>query len=289
MDKLTIHIFTDPMMGLSYESEPVFRKLETHYPEMLEFRYRMGLLVRDVYDFINPSDLIFGKTEATRRYNKRLARIYEDEEPIGGLPINMEGFCLFSENETSSLPLNLAFKAVERIAPEKAERFLYLLRYATIVETRPTTRVEEILRVVRMLAIPEDAFDNAFHSVETMKALSEDIQAHQELDVYTLPAYVLEYAGRRMVIPRLIGFDDFVKAIAIITDSAMLPVIPERSRDAVLSLCKKHPLISPIEIRDALEFGSVEDVRVFIRPLIEEGRLAILEVPRGWFIESRQG
>ena len=29
MEKLTIQIFTDPMMGLSYESEPVFRTLDT--------------------------------------------------------------------------------------------------------------------------------------------------------------------------------------------------------------------------------------------------------------------
>lgn len=289
MDKLTIEIFTDPMMGLSYESEPVFRKLETHYLGMLEFRYRMGLLVRDVMEFVDPADLQFGKAEAIRRYNKRLARIYEEEEPIGGLPINMKGFCLFSERETSSLPMNLAFKAVERIAPEMAERFLYQLRYATIVETRPTARMEEILRIVRSLDIPEDIFENAFHAVDTMKALSADIREHRALDVHTLPTYVLEYAGRRMVIPRLIGYNDFVKAIEAITDGSLRPVVPKVTRDTVLDLCKKHPLISPVEIRNAFEFNSIEDVRDFIQPLIKEGMLAIREVRRGWFIESRQG
>lgn len=289
MDKLTIEIFTDPMMGLSYESEPVFRTLETHYPGMLEFRYRMGLLVRDVMDFIDPADLRFGKAEAIKRYNKRLARIYKEEEPIGGLPINMEGFHLFSETETSSLPMNLAYKAVERIAPEKAGQFLYQFRYATIVETRPTVRMEEILRVVRLLDIPVDIFENAFHAVETMKALSEDIMEHRALNVYTLPTYVLEYAGNRMVIPRLIGYDGFSNAIEEITNGSLRPVVPKVTRDAVLDLCKKHPLISPVEIRDAFEFNSIEDVRDFIQPLIKEGMLAIREVRRGWFIESRQG
>lgn len=289
MEKLTIQIFTDPMMGLSYESEPVFRTLETHYPGMLEFRYRMGLLVRDVMDFIDPADLRFGKAEAIKRYNKRLARIYEEEEPIGGLPINMEGFHLFSETETSSLPMNLAYKAVERIAPEKAGQFLYQFRYATIVETRPTVRMDEILRVVRLLDIPVDIFENAFHAVETMKALSEDIMEHGALNVYTLPTYVLEYAGHRMVIPRLIGYDDFSNAIEEITNGSLRPVVPNVTRDAVLDLCKKHPLISPVEIRDAFEFNSVEDVLDFIQPLIKEGTLAIREVRRGWFIESRQG
>lgn len=289
MEKLTIQIFTDPMMGLSYESEPVFRTLETHYPGMLEFRYRMGLLVRDVMDFIDPADLRFGKAEAIKRYNKRLARIYEEEEPIGGLPINMEGFHLFSETETSSLPMNLAYKAVERIAPEKAGQFLYQFRYATIAETRPTTRMEEILRVVRSLDIPEDIFENAFHAVDTMKALSEDIREHRAMDVNTLPTYVLEFSGRRMVIPRLIGYNDFAKAIDAITEGSIHPVVPKITSDALLGLCKKHPLISPIEIRDAFEFNSVEDVQDFIQPLVKEGLMAIREVPRGWFIENLRG
>ena len=45
----------------------------------------------------------------------------------------------------------------------------------------------------------------------------------------------------------------------------------------------------PAEIRDAFEFNAAKDVRDFIQPLINEGMLAIREVRRGWFIESRQG
>ena len=41
--------FTDPMMGLSYECEPIFRKLETHFPGRIEFIYVMSGLVRNVY------------------------------------------------------------------------------------------------------------------------------------------------------------------------------------------------------------------------------------------------
>lgn len=288
MEKLTIEVFTDPMMGLSYESEPVFRKLETHFGPQVEFFYRMGWLVRDVMDFVDPADLQSGKAEAIRRYNGRLARIYEEEESIGGLPINMEGFSLFSETEISSLPLNLAYKAVERIAPEKAERFLYLLRYATIVETRPTTRIEEILRVTDSLPIDRKAFMEAFHDKTTLEALSEDLRAHTALSVYTLPTYVLNYAGRSMVIPRLIGYGDFSEAIDSISLGTIRPTLPERSQDAIFQLCEKHPLISSIEIRDAFEFSSVEEVQGFIQPLVEAGRLAVREVRGGWFIERCQ-
>ena len=65
-DKITLVTFTDPMMGLSYECEPIFRKLETHFADKVEFRYVMSGLVRDVYQFVDPDDLKRGKSFAIR-------------------------------------------------------------------------------------------------------------------------------------------------------------------------------------------------------------------------------
>ena len=123
MNKVTILTFTDPMMGLSYESEPIFRKLEIHFEGSINFKYLMSVLVKNVYDLVNPADLSISKELALKNYNARLAKIYENEESISGMPI----FQLFSVNETSSLPLNLAYKAVQIVDEEKSEQFLYRL------------------------------------------------------------------------------------------------------------------------------------------------------------------
>ena len=56
MNKITLTTFTDPMMGLSYECEPIMRKLETHFAGQIDFRSVMGLLVRNVHDFMMPED-----------------------------------------------------------------------------------------------------------------------------------------------------------------------------------------------------------------------------------------
>ena len=42
MEKVTLTTFTDPMMGLSYEQEPVYEKLTETFGERLEFRYVMA-------------------------------------------------------------------------------------------------------------------------------------------------------------------------------------------------------------------------------------------------------
>lgn len=101
------------MMGLSYESEPFFRRLETHFPEQITFRYVMSGLVRNVYDFVDPEDMKVSKKYALEKYRLKLATIYKSEEDITGMPINMTDLQLFSTEYTSSIPLNLAYKAVQ--------------------------------------------------------------------------------------------------------------------------------------------------------------------------------
>ena len=57
MEKIILTTFTDPMMGLTYEQEPVYDKLSGHYGDRLVFRYVMSGLVRIVSDFMLPNEL----------------------------------------------------------------------------------------------------------------------------------------------------------------------------------------------------------------------------------------
>lgn len=286
MNKITLTTFTDPMMGLSYECEPIFRKLETHFAGQIEFKYSMGLLVRNVYELCDCNELAQSPALGLHHYNARLAKIYESEESISGMPINMDGFCLFSTEETSSLPLNLAYKAAQLTAPELADRFLYNLRYATIVDTRPTTKLEEILKVVRQTGINEKQFLQHYQDSSAETALDSDLTRMHALGIHTLPAYLLQYDGKQMVIKQLIGYDIFVAAIRQISDGCIYPQPVMQSLQSVSQLLEQHPLISPIEVREALDFHSIDDVRQFIQPLIDSREITIRDVKRGWFIEK---
>ena len=91
-----ITCFTDPMMGLSYEFEPTLRKLETHFAGGVEIVSAMGALAPSIEPFMTREERALPPDEGFARYNKRLAGIYKEEEAIAGMPINMEGFRLFS-------------------------------------------------------------------------------------------------------------------------------------------------------------------------------------------------
>lgn len=287
-EAVQILTFTDPMMGLSYECEPIFRKLETHFAGAVDFKFRMGLLVPNVYDRIDPRDLAAGNESAIKNYNARLAKIYEDEEEIAGMPINMDGFALFSVTETSTLPLNLAYKAAQLVDVKRADLFLYNLRYATVVECRPTTRLEEILRVVRLTKISVEDFMEQYENGNARAALNDDLRFAEMLRLRTLPAYLISCGEEGALAQSLIGYETFVSLIARVSGGAVRPVPPAKTLDAVRELLKAHPLISPIELREAFDLASVEEVAEFVKPLVDAGEISVIDVKRGWFLQKNK-
>ena len=48
MSKVKITIFTDPLCPWCWGEEPFLRKLETHFPQQIEFDSIMGGLVKSV-------------------------------------------------------------------------------------------------------------------------------------------------------------------------------------------------------------------------------------------------
>ena len=217
MEKVILTTFTDPMMGLSYESEPIMDRLQREYGDKIEFRNVMGLLVRDVSDFMTPEENSLRPEEGIPLYCKRLAGIYKSEESIGGLPINMEGFCLFDKEHRSSKPLCLAYKAAQLTNPDRVDDFLIGLRHATVIDYLPTTHFEIILKVVRETGIDEESFTRYYQNGSAEKALNEDLAFTRRLGIHLLPAYLMQYKDKALLI-QSIEYHDFVDAIDRIID-----------------------------------------------------------------------
>ena len=285
-EKIIITTFTDPMMGLSWECEPIFRKLETHFTGQIEFRTVMALLVRNVRDFMTPDELALPPAEGIPRYNARLAKIYESEEPISGMPINMTKFHLFSMEQPSSLPLNLAYHAARLTGADKADWFLYNLRYATIVDCRPTTETDELVNVAKTTGIDADAFARHLRDGSAEAALNKDLRLTQSMGIHSLPAYLLQYGGKAMLL-RSFDYHDFVSVISRLTDGAINPQAVEPTTEVLRSFMYKHPLISSIELREALDFADTDTVRELVQPLVKSGEVEIEEAYHGWFVKVK--
>lgn len=270
-------------MGLSYESEPFLRWVETHYPGQVRLSSVMGLLVRDVADFFDDEEKKLEPKAAITRYNTRLAEIYRSEESISGLPINMDGFSLFSPHHRSSLPLNEAVKAVELVSPERAEEFLYRLRLATVALARPTTQDKEILAVVRATDVSTVAFTEAIASGAALAALARDLAFVNQLEVHQLPAYLITVNGRSQLARGVLGPQDFVRVICALSRGQLRPQDPDPK--ALLPLITRRRLISLTEIRYAFDLPDLQAAREMVASVASDGLVQSVQVPRGELVE----
>ena len=71
-ETVNLTVFTDPMMGLSYESEPILDALDRRYGKRLDIRYVMSVLVRDVCDFMTPTERALPPEEAALEQDRTL-------------------------------------------------------------------------------------------------------------------------------------------------------------------------------------------------------------------------
>lgn len=213
MGKILLTTFTDPMMGLSYECEPVYEALKTRFTGKIQFRYVMSGLVRDIGDFMLAEEREMPEEEGIRAYNRRLAAIYKSEEPIGGLPMNMENFHLFDAEHRSSYPLNIAYKAAELCDIEKAEVYLSRLRRATIVEGRQTTRKKELIAVAEETGLDTDLFCQHLEDGSAEQAFLEDLRLTCSLGIHSLPACRIQCDDNSVIVSGLLGFAGFVEVI----------------------------------------------------------------------------
>lgn len=287
--RVCLTFVSDPMMGLAWECEPVLRRLETHFGEIIEIRHAMSVLVRNVADFVDPSDLPCGLPEAIRRYLPRLAAIYLQEELIGGMPISVDGLALFDEHHVTSRPLCLAVEAARLAAPGRADAFLYALRRATIAETRPTTRLDELLAVVENSGIDRETFTSHFNGGTALAALSRDERFALGAGLMGLPGTIAEYGGDVMPMPGVLTWERAMAAIERLSDGKIAPSPPEATPDALKALLRRHPALHSEELRAAFRIESPAALRDLVRPLVLDGTAVVREASRGWFLERRTG
>lgn len=211
MERIRITIFTDPMMGLSYECQPIFDRLKKTYGDKIEIKHIMAGIVRDVSDFMTPEELSYEPEEGIRRYCRRLAGIYKSEETIGGLPIKMAGFHLFDAEHRSSYPLCIAYEAAKLTDQDKADDYLFRLREATVVETRQTTREDELVRIADETGLNETIFREYLNGGAAEAAFLKDLEYSRPLGIRGLPAYLIQIGERMMLVQSLIGYDEFIR------------------------------------------------------------------------------
>ncbi len=283
MNKVIITNVTDPVCPWCWGEEPFFRKLETHFPNLITWRNVMGGLVEDM-NTNKPADL-----DAHSYYTKEnkdfITHCLETAEKHH-MPIKVEGFNLFSETENSSFPLCIAFKAAQIADTEKADLFLYNLRAAAMAEARQTITESELIAIADESGIDIAAFLDPLNDGSAEKAFWQDVEEAKSLKVEVFPTFVFEYEGKKMALKSFRDYNTMAAMIKAVSGGKLLPQAVSFSPEALFELMGTHPRLAAEEVKEAFDFADLQAMEDAIAPLLATGELIKQPADNSYFVRK---
>lgn len=283
MKPLIITCFTDPVCVWCWASEPVLRALETHFDDEIEFRFLMGGLVEDINDFADPAN---GIGPGAAGANAQVAAHWLQTAPQHGMPVEVKGFALFSDQYPSTYPQNIAYKAAQLAAPQLANRYLRCLRRATIAQGQVTSRPDVLAALAQEAGIAAPDFAARLADGSAKRAFMTDLGYAQALGVQVFPTYAVKTAqAREMILRGFYDFDGFCKAIAKLTDGGMQPHPVSPDADLLQWLLARHGFLALEEVRQAFDFVAQPQALRWLEPLQQQGLVRLQKEGGSHFVE----
>ena len=283
MSTVIITNVTDPVCPWCWGEEPYFRKLETHFPNLIIWRNVMGGLIEDM-NKNKPADM-----DATAYYNKEnkdfINHCRETAEKHH-MPIKVEGFKLFSETENSSFPLCIAFKAAQMANMEKADLFLYNLRAAAMAEARQAITESELIAIADESGIDIAAFLDPLNDGSAEKAFWKDVEEAISMKVEVFPTFVFEYEGKKMPLKSFRDYNTMTAMIKAVSGGKLLPQAVTYSPEALFGLMETHPRLAAEEVKEAFDFVDIEAMETAIAPLLNTGELIKQPADNSYFVRK---
>lgn len=256
-DELVVEVieFTDPVCTWCWGSEPLLRKLETHYPGRLKVGFIMGGLVPDIRDFYDDGHGIGGDPAAS---NRQIAAHWLEASARHGMPVQPEGFCLFTNEHPSTYPQNIAYKAAQLQDPALADKFLRRVREASAAEARQTNKNEVLIELASETGLDVGRFIASLGDGSALAAFEADLELTRRYKVSGFPTFLVRYGEKEILLRGYQGYDTFKAVIGQLSGGGVTETIPEKTDEAVLAFIARYGRVAPAEVREALGFAPGE-------------------------------
>ena len=270
MSKVKITIFTDPLCPWCWGEEPFLRKLETHFPQQIEFDSIMGGLVEDLNKERPESQSV---SDYYANFNKEVVEHTVESEKKHHMPVDMNGVEIYSEQKASSFLSNIAYKAAQLAAPHLADLFLYNLRAAAFAERRDILDEGELMNIADETGIDIAAFLEHMNDGSAQKKFEEDFQLTASSDIEYFPTFFFEYEGKTMKLKSYRTYEELSAVVKAISKGNLTPAEVQFTPESLLAFMQEHPKMAAEEIRLAFNLATIEEVEKAIEPLLESGML----------------
>ena len=273
--------FTDPVCTWCWGSEPVLRRLETHYPDQLKISFVMGGLVKDIRAFYDGANDIGGDAE---RSNRQVASHWLEASARHGMPVQSEGFHLFSNEFPSTYPQNIAYKAAQMEDQILADRFLRRIREASAAEARQTNRTEVLIELAAEVGLDIPLFIQRFSDGSAATAFEADLETTARFGAHGFPTFLVRYGEKGVLLRGYQRFETFQAVINTLTGGAVNEIKPEKSVEKILAFITRHGRVAPVEIQSAFDLSEPETVTM-LAALQDQVSLQLTPAGNGMFIQ----
>jgi putative protein-disulfide isomerase len=273
--------FTDPVCTWCWGSEPVLRKLETHYGDQLRIGYVMGGLVKDIRDFYDNFNGIGGDAETS---NTRIVKHWLEASERHGMPVKSEGFHLFSNEYPSTYPQNIAYKAAQMEDQTLADRFLRRMREASAAEARQTSRLEVLIELAAEVGLDVAAFIERMNDGSAEAAFEKDLQSTAEFGAQGFPTFLVKYGEKGILLRGYQRYATFQAVIKTLAGESIREQAPEKSEENVLAFIEKQGRVAPVEIQTAFALTADEQQQM-VDSLLSKQLISRTPAGNGLFIQ----
>lgn len=282
--KVTITNFTDPLCTWCWGLEPVIRKLETHFPGVILFRYVMGGLVENIEDKWDPANGI-GRADIPA-INRQIEAHWIDASRRHGMPVKGTGFKLFSRDYPSTYPQNIAYKAAQMIDTDKADRFLRRIREASAAEYLMTSHADVLEKLAEEVGLDTALFRKYIKDGSAERAFKEDLKLTRAFGVTGFPTCLASFDEKQVLLRGYNNYDTFVKVIELLSDGKLKPRLHHRYSDnEMIEFIKGHGRMALAEVKEAFDIESLGKADEWVRKMSREGRVNINPVGESYFVE----
>jgi len=272
--------FTDPVCTWCWGSEPVLRKLETRFGEQLKISFVMAGLVKDITAFYDKYNDIGGDPV---RSNTNIAKHWLEASERHGMPVQSEGFKLFSHEHPSTYPQNIAYKAAQIQGQVLANRYLRRIREASAAEAKLTNTTEVLVELAAEVGLDVARFLEDFSHGAARRAFEEDLALTARYQAHGYPTFLVRFGEKETLLRGYKRYEEFKAVMELLTNGAIRERLVPASEEAIMAFIRTYGSVAPIEIKMAFDLTDAE-LQSTVDALLTQQTISRREAGNGCFI-----
>lgn len=275
--------FTDPVCTWCWGSEPVLRKLETRFGEHVKISFVMAGLVKDITSFYDGYNDIGGDPA---RSNANIARHWLEASERHGMPVQSEGFKLFSQEYPSTYPQNIAYKAAQIQDQVLANRYLRRIREASAAEAKLTNTTEVLVELAAEVGLDVARFLEDFSRGAAQKAFEQDLALTARYQAHGYPTFLVRFGEKETILRGYKRYEEFKAVMEYLTNGAIHERLVPASEEAIMAFIRTYVSVAPIEVQMAFDLTD-EEMKSAVDSLLTKQLITRREAGNGYFISPK--